>query len=424
MVAIFLFMLGNGLATSLLGVRSILEGFSTLVVGMMMAAYYLGYLAGSRLIPQMVGLVGHVRVFVALASAASIVALLHPLWIDELTWSALRLLTGFSLAGLYVVSESWLNGLASNSNRGQILSAYLVMVLGGLGAGQIFLGVAAPKEHELFVLVSALFSLSLIPISLAPTEAPTVGQMGEKISISEVWRVTPLAFVGAVVVGLTNSSLLGIGPVYVAQRGFSAVVVGQLMAVAMAGAVLLQWPLGRLSDRIPRRHVILGVTISSVVLAGAGIWFEDSLLALGVVMFLYGGLSFPLYGLVVSHMNDWIPSQMLLSAAGALVFAVGVGAVAGPVVTGGWMSVVGPEGMWWFLASVHGLFAFYILYRLTERPSIPVALQKVFAPLPARGSAMVTTLTPWRRTRSRRAGPNKGSHDSLLRVTDESGTTY
>ena len=119
------------------------------------------------------------------------------------------------------------------------------------------------------------------------------------------------------------------------------------------------------------------------------------------VMFLYGGLSFPLYGLVISHMNDWIPTSKLLSAAGAPVFAVGVGAVAGPVLAGGWMSVAGPVGMWWFLVSIHGLFALYILYRLAERPNIPVALQKAFAPLPARGSAMVATLTPWRRTRYR-----------------------
>lgn len=415
MLAIFLFMLGNGLGTSLLGVRSTLEGFSALAVGVMMAAYYLGYLAGSRLIPQMVGMVGHIRVFVGLASAASIVVLLHPLLIEVAVWSGMRLLTGFALAGLYVVSESWLNGLASNSNRGQILSVYMVMVLGGLGAGQIFLGIGSPDGMGLFILVSALFSLSLIPLSLTPSETPTCEQLEKKPNFLEVFRLTPLAMSGGVVVGLTNSTLLGMGPVYGAQRGFSGVVIGQFIALAMAGAVLFQWPIGRLSDRIPRRHVILVVNVASVALAWVGIWFSDSTLAIAAVMFAYGGLSFPLYGLAMSHMNDWISPRKLVSAAGALVFAVGVGAVAGPLVAGGWMALAGPVGLWWFLASVHGLYVCYILYRLTERPSIPVALQKVFAPLPARGSAMVTTLTPWRRTRSRRNGSQQES-ETLARI--------
>ena len=393
-------MLGNGLASSLLGVRSTIEGFSTLTVGVMMAAYYLGYLAGSRMIPDMVGAVGHIRVFAGLGSLASLVVLVHPLWVHPVTWSLLRLVTGFSLAGLYVVAESWLNGVATNANRGNVLSLYLVMVLGGLGVGQLMLGLGSPEQHELFVLVSALISLSLIPITLAPSEAPTVGLL-QKTNIAEVYRITPLAIVGGAVVGITNSVLLGIGPVYGAQLGYPVAVIGQLLAAAMAGAVLLQWPLGRLSDRVPRRRVILGVTLASVGVALAGVLLEGSTSAIVGVMFLYGGLSFPLYGLVISHMNDWIPTNKLLSAAGAPVFAVGVGAVAGPVLAGGWMSVAGPVGMWWFLAFVHGLFALYILYRLAERPNIPVALQKVFAPLPARGSAMVATLTPWRRTRSR-----------------------
>ena len=393
-------MLGNGLVSSLLGVRSTIEGFSTLTVGVMMAAYYLGYLAGSRMIPDMVGAVGHIRVFAGLGSLASLVVLVHPLWVHPVTWSLLRLVTGFSLAGLYVVAESWLNGLATNANRGNVLSLYLVMVLGGLGVGQVMLGLGSPEQYELFVLVSVLISLSLIPITLAPSEAPTVGLL-QKTNIAEVYRITPLAIVGGAVVGVTNSALLGIGPVYGAQLGYPVAVIGQLLAAAMAGAVLLQWPLGRLSDRVPRRRVILGVTLASVGVALAGVLVEGSTSALVGVMFLYGGLSFPLYGLVISHMNDWIPTSKLLSAAGAPVFAVGVGAVAGPVLAGGWMSVAGPVGMWWFLVSIHGLFALYILYRLAERPNIPVALQKAFAPLPARGSAMVATLTPWRRTRYR-----------------------
>ena len=397
-------MLGNGLVSSLLGVRSTIEGFSTLTVGVMMAAYYLGYLAGSRMIPDMVGAVGHIRVFAGLGSLASLVVLVHPLWVHPVTWSLLRLVTGFSLAGLYVVAESWLNGLATNANRGNVLSLYLVMVLGGLGVGQVMLGLGSPEQYELFVLVSVLISLSLIPITLAPSEAPTVGLL-QKTNIAEVYRVTPLAIVGGAVVGVTNSALLGIGPVYGAQLGYPVAVIGQLLAAAMAGAVLLQWPLGRLSDRVPRRRVILGVTLASVGVALAGVLVEGSTSALVGVMFLYGGLSFPLYGLVISHMNDWIPTSKLLSAAGAPVFAVGVGAVAGPVLAGGWMSVAGPVGMWWFLVSVHGLFALYILYRLAERPNIPVALQKAFAPLPARGSAMVATRTPWRRTRYRLPTP-------------------
>ena len=393
-------MLGNGLASSLLGVRSTIEGFSTLTVGVMMAAYYLGYLAGSRMIPDMVGAVGHIRVFAGLGSLTSLVVLVHPLWVHPVTWSLLRLVTGFSLAGLYVVAESWLNGVATNANRGNVLSLYLVMVLGGLGVGQLMLGLGSPEQHELFVLVSALISLSLIPITLAPSEAPTVGLL-QKTNIAEVYRITPLAIVGGAVVGITNSVLLGIGPVYGAQLGYPVAVIGQLLAAAMAGAVLLQWPLGRLSDRVPRRRVILGVTLASVGVALAGVLLEGSTSAIVGVMFLYGGLSFPLYGLVISHMNDWIPTNKLLSAAGAAGVCGGSG-------SGGWSGAGrrmdvggGPSGHVVVLGlcpravrPLHSLPA----GRAAQHPG---GLAESVRPPPARGSAMVATLTPWRRTRSR-----------------------
>ena len=397
MLAVFLFMLGNGLATSLLGVRSTLEGFSSLSVGVMMAFFYMGYLAGCWFIPQMVGMVGHIRVFVGLASGASIVIVLHPLLIEVAFWSGMRLMSGFALAGIFVVSESWLNGLASNANRGQILSLYMVMVFGGWGGGQVLLGTADPLLLDLFIVVSALFSLSLIPLSLTPTQTPTCGQLEQKPRFAEVYRLAPTAMSAAVVVGLTSSTLMGMGPVYGAQRGFSAGVIGQLIALALVGAVVFQWPVGRLSDRVHRRHVILVVNLASVVAAGVAIWFADSVWVLSAVMFLYGGVAFPLYGLAMSHLNDWITSGGVVSAAAALVFAVGAGAVVGPIAVGGTMAALGPVGLWVFLALAHGLFFLYILRRMAIRPCVGVDEQKGFAPLPVRGSAMVATLTHWRR---------------------------
>ena len=197
-------MMGNGLQGSLLGVRASIEAFPTTVTGLLMSAFYFGFLAGSMLTPRMVIRVGHVRVFAALASLASTAILVHAVFIEPLTWGLMRLVSGLCYAGLYVVAESWLNEQATNETRGQLLSIYMGISMGGMAFGQVLLNVGDPGQADLFILVSILVSLALIPMLLSSTRGPSM-EAPTPMGIKEVYRASPAGFVAA----LANGILMG-----------------------------------------------------------------------------------------------------------------------------------------------------------------------------------------------------------------------
>ncbi len=388
--------IGNGLGTSLLGIRSTIEDFSPLATGIALAGYYVGFLAGSRLIGALLAHVGHVRVFAGLASVASSATLLHALYLNPAAWFTLRVLAGFCMSGIFITAESWLNEVADNRNRGRVLSTYMVMGMGGATVGQLLIGVGNPGGFGLFILVSVLLSLSLVPLSLTRTNPPRIRQH-HKADIAAVYRAAPMAIVGATMAGLTHSAILTMGPVYGAQVGLTTSQVGWMMGALLFGAVANMIPLGRLSDRIPRRRVILAITLGSALIATLMSSGTTGPLLLTGVMLLYGGLTFPVYALSMSHMNDLLKTTQLIPGATALVLFRGSGAIAGPVLTAGLMTAVGPNGMWIALAIFHSLFVVYIIRRFLIRPRIPLALQKVFQPIPVRSSALVATLIHRRR---------------------------
>ena len=383
--------IGNGLGTSLLGIRSTIEDFSSLATGIALAGYYAGFLVGGRIIGGLLANVGHVRVFAGLASLASSAALLHALFLTPTAWFVLRVLSGFCMSGIFITAESWLNNVADNQNRGRILSIYMVMGMGGAAFGQLLISVDNPGGFGLFILVSVLLSISLVPLSLTRTNPPRVRRR-QKANVMAVYRTAPLAIVGATAAGLTHSAILTMGPVYGAQVGLTTTQVGWMMGALLFGAVANMIPLGRLSDRIPRRRVILAITLASALLTALMSTATAGPLLLTGVMMVYGALTFPVYALSMSHMNDLLEPAQIVPGATALVIFRGSGSIAGPVLTAALMTLVGLNGMWIALATFHGLFAIYIIYRFVERPHIPLALQKVFAPIPIRSSALVAHL--------------------------------
>lgn len=395
--------LGNGLGTSLLGVRSNIEGFSDLATGIALSGFYVGFLAGSRFVGGLLADVGHIRVFAGLAALISTVMLAHSLILSPPAWFLLRVAAGFCISGIYITADSWLNNQVNNQNRGRVLGIYMMMGMGGAAVGQLLIGAADPGGFTLFILVSMVFSLSLVPLSLtriAPPEIPP----RQKADIKAVYRTAPLAIVGATFAGLTQGAVLSIGPVYSTEVGLSSPQVGWVMSALMIGSVAMI-PLGRLSDRVPRRRVILGVT--------AGAFLVSLLMSIGPVSFpwlasvmlAYGAFTFPVYALSMSHMNDLLDRSQLVSGMAALVTFMGMGAIAGPVLTSALMTLVGPDGMWMVLAGLHGMFAAYIVRRFVKRPHIPPSLQKVFVPITWRSSARVAYLVRGRRKR-RRSGEN------------------
>ena len=388
---LLLMMLSNGLLASLVGLRADLEGFSTSSTGLVMAFYYVGFLGGSRLVPSFVGSVGHIRVFAALASLASVSALVHVLDVAPLTWGAMRLITGFSYAGLYITAEGWLNDSATNENRGMLLSIYMVTIMGGMMLGQGLLVTAPPEDVTLFVLASVLVSVAVVPVTLSVGTAPEF-RYPTRMAMREIWAAAPLGVVTGAGVGLANGALWGLGALYGARVGMSTSRIALFMGAAVAGSLVTQIPLGRWSDRVRRRRAILAVTAAAAGVAViAGLVDPLSPMMIGVV-FVFGGVTFPMYSLGLSHINDHVPYGASISVSSLYVFVNGVFAIGGPLLGAVAIDRAGPEGLFWLMGAVHALIGVFAVVRIVQREGLPVERQRRFTLVPARGSAGVIQL--------------------------------
>ena len=393
LLGIALIMLGNGLQNTLLGVRATLEGFGTGVTGLVMTGYFVGFLAGSTVVPRLLANVGHIRVFAALASLASTAALVHTVFVTPLTWGLVRIATGFCFAGLYVVAESWINDAATNRTRGQLLSVYMIMVMGGMGSGQLLMILSDPRGFELFVLVSVLISVALIPITLSVGRAPPF-DAPESIGVRTLFRASPLGVAGAFLIGIAHSALFTMGPVYATEIGLSVERISLFIAAALFGGLVLQWPIGWLSDRFDRRRVIVAVAwvaAGASVTAGVGGIASYSLLIVSTA--LLGGMSMPLYSLCGAHTNDHLTPRQIVAAAATLVLVGGFGLVMGPSLAAALMQLAGPQGIFWLLALAHGCIGAYGLYRMMRREPVPLDEQRTYDPVSLRTSPIVQAQT-------------------------------
>ncbi|MCL1601185.1 MAG: MFS transporter [Actinomycetia bacterium] len=383
-----LLMVGNGLLGSLLGVRSDLEGFPTLVIGIVMAMYYVGFLLGSQVIPRWLITVGHIRVFAGLAALAAATALSYSLFVDPVAWGVLRFVVGLCMSGLYVTVESWLNDRASNENRGGLLSVYMLVVTLGLGVGQLMLGLADPLDTTLFILVGILISLAVVPVAMIRIPTPSKA-VPVKLSLRDLAHRAPLGVAAIAVAGAAGSSVIALGAVYGTQVGMDPARVGVFMAAFMVGGAVTQYPLGRLSDWVPRRRVILGIAIVATGVALLGTIIDSSGPLVIIVAAAYGSLVFPLYSVAVSHVNDVMPENQLVAAAAGAVFVFGIGSVIGPLSISVLMGVLGPVGFFWGLAVYCVPLAIYAFVRILSkaRPK-----QRRFLNLPPRSSTAAVLL--------------------------------
>ncbi|QPJ64372.1 MAG: MFS transporter [Candidatus Nitrohelix vancouverensis] len=391
---IALIMLGNGLQGTLLGVRAGLEGFMTVETGLIMSAYYLGFLLGSVATSRIVKKVGHIRTFAALASVASAMVLMHSVFTNPSAWFVIRIGTGFCFAGLAVVTESWLNYYSTNKMRGWLFSIYMVVQLSGLAAGQFLLNLSDPGGYSLFILISILVSLAVVPILLTSTPGPVIAEF-TKVGIKKLYEISPLGLVGTFGVGIAHGSFLGMGAVYAQMAGFAQDQVAAFMATLIFGGVVLQLPIGRLSDHLDRRTVLTGVsflaTVSALVCLAVG---ETSITALFIFTFLFGGLSLSLYSLCVSHTNDYLQPDQMVMASGSLTLVVGVGACLGPLTVSAAMRWLGPGGFFIYLALIHGAIAGFAVYRVFMRKAVPLEDQNPFIPLTSRVTPVAAVVVP------------------------------
>lgn len=383
-----LLMVGNGLLGSLLGLRADLEGFPTVVIGVVMSMYYVGFLLGSLTIPRRLITVGHIRVFAGLAALASATALTYSLLVAPLAWGLLRLVFGLAMSGLYVTVESWLNERASNETRGRLLSVYMLVVTFGLGFGQLLLGIDNPLNATLFIVVGILISLAVVPVALIRIPVPSE-TIPVKFSIAALVRVAPLGVVAVVLSGFADGAIVALGAVYATGVGMEPGLVGAFMAASIVGGAISQYPLGYLSDRFARRRVVLVVATGAVVVATVAVAVNPTGLWLFVLAAAYGSLAFPMYSLAVSMINDVMPPHQLVAAAAGIIFVYAIGSIVGPIAVSVLMQIVGPVGYFWGLAVAFVPLVTYALARIifTARPK-----QRRFINLPHRSSTAAAML--------------------------------
>ncbi|MGA7540000.1 MAG: MFS transporter [Steroidobacteraceae bacterium] len=371
-------MLGAGLQGTEISLRATLEGFPAPLTGAIMSCYYLGYMAGTAAAPRLVRRVGHIRVFAAMAALASAAILVQGMFVHPLPWALLRLGSGFCFAGIYVVAESWLNDRASRTTRGGLLAVYMAVLYIGLGSSQFLLIPTGPLTNTPFMLVAVLISLAIVPIVIAAQRAPEI-ELPRKVRYRELYGNSPLGVVAVTVSGMVSANIFSMGPVYARLSGFGTSGVATFMGVSVLSAVITQYPVGRLSDRMDRRTVIAGVCILATLCATALAVFRA--LPHGVFLALTGlfsGLALTLYSLAVSHVNDHLEPAQMVAASSALLRLNGCGAAVSPVLVGALIAGFGPAAYFAALAGLTGLLTLHDLWRKMRRRPVPQERKRPF----------------------------------------------
>lgn len=366
-----LLVIGVGLLFSVLGLRASLADFSSVVTGLVMSAYFTGYILGTYICPAVIRRVGHIRAFAAMASIASTMPILHAIWIDPWFWGLLRLTTGVCLVGLYIVIESWLNTVAPSHQRGKVFAAYMAVTFVALALGQWLILVGDKAGFVPFAMVSIMFSFALLPMTLARVVEPTPIS-SPQLGLRSLYRISPLGFAGAVVSGLLNGAFYGMGAVYAQAVGLTDAGVATFMAATILGGAAFQWPVGHFSDRHDRRYVMLWICVGGAALAALAFFLSNDWESFLIpVAILFGGLVFTLYGLSVAHVNDLIDSSRLLEVTGSLLLLHGVGAALGPTAAGFMMDALGARSLMFYFTMILGFLGIFTVIRIRAAPPIP-----------------------------------------------------
>jgi MFS family permease len=398
-IGIGVMMIAHGLQMQLMGIRAVLEDFSVFTTGVFMSGYYVGYFIGSRTTPNFVSKVGHIRVFAAFASLASLSALVAVVYVNPFMWTISRFITGISLVSCYVVTESWLNDRATNKNRGQLLSAYMMVLYFGLAIGMLLLNVSKPDDYEPFILVSILLSVALVPILLTKRPAPKFKKI-ETISINELFKISPLGTLSSFFTGIIHAAFFSLISVYATLAKFTLFETSILLFIATIAGVIGQGPIGYFSDTFDRRKVIVITTFGSSILALISIlasndpiqniYYMDEFGFRKIIFFiavgLYSSLCLPLFSLNLAHTNDFVPKSKFVAAGGGLQFIFGVGAISGPILCSIFMEWFGLNGLFIFLIISHAIIGIFGLYRMKVRDTVENP-DSTFTPVPA-------TITP------------------------------
>lgn len=388
-LGMFLLMIGNGLQGTLLGLRAEIEGFSTFEISLVMSAYFLGFLGGSQFTPKLIARVGHVRVFAALGSMISAVLILYPTLTEPWAWVIGRVVIGFCFCGVYITAESWLNNASDNAHRGQALSMYMIVQMAGIVAAQYIVTTGDIGGFVLFIIPSVLVSLAFAPILLSAGNTPDFSTT-KPMQIGKLVKTSPLACTAMFLLGGVFAAQFGMSAVYGDRVGLTVAEISLFVSAIYIAALLAQYPIGWVSDRMDRRKLIVIVSLVGAagclvaLVTGGAFW------AILVSAAIVGGTSNPLYALVIAYANDYLTRDDMAAASGGLLFINGLGAISGPLILGWAMDNFGPGGYWIFLFVIMAAVGFYAIYRMTKRSRTVVDYENVpYAPIPASSSPVL-----------------------------------
>ena len=372
-------MMAYGFQGSLLGVRAVQEEFSLTATGFMMSGYFIGYFIGAATIPSVISRVGHIRVFAAFASLASLIILVHSILIHPFMWFLLRVLTGISMVCIYTVAESWLNDRSSNKNRGSVLSIYMVVLYGSMGIGMFLLNFSAPKNFQPFILVSVITSAALIPILLTKKKPPTFKKINV-MSFNELYKSSPFGMVSSFFYGTIQSALFTLLAVYATSMNFTILEISIVTFLLAISGAIAQFPVGKISDVYDRRKVIIASTFGAAFFALVTIFVSGQMylpdgLATSKTWFyiffiLFSFCSLPMFSLILAHTNDYITKDKFVAAGAGLQFTFGLGAMSGPFLCSIFMDLVGSNGFFVFLFIFHSLIGVFGIYRMRIRETV------------------------------------------------------
>jgi MFS family permease len=353
-----------GIFSTLIGIRAELEQLPTLVSGGITTAYYAGFLLGSWYALRALKQVGHIRVYAALASLLSASTLVAGVFDSPIIWIIMRSSTGFCFAGLYVVAESWLNGLAKNHFRGRLLAVYNVVTIGAYGAGQLMVFNFDARSLSGYIFAAILASLAVVPVAVSEQAATPDTENHEHISLRELAKIVPTGFGTILFVGLAHGGLLGMAVIHATREGLSVGRVGVLIAVLQIGGMVMTWPISSASDDIDRR--IIGLLSSGAVIILAVLMLYQPVESIWTIVLLFaiGGFSFPLYAIAGAYTNDWVSPEQMGAAASQLVTLYGFGAMIGPLVAAPFLDIIGTQGFAWSIISLHALILLFLIYRI------------------------------------------------------------
>ncbi|KZM51486.1 MFS transporter [Labrenzia sp. OB1] len=370
LLSVALLIFGHGLQTTLLPLAADRFYFSDFEIGLVSSAYFFGMVLGCLGAPLIIMRAGHIRAFAALVSLMSAAAILHPVLIDPYAWMIIRLISGFSLAGFYMIVESWLNETATNENRGTVMSTYILILFGALMMGQVSIATMNISSFVPFVIASVMVSLAVMPVALTTSNQPAPITL-VRFRPAQLYKNSPAAFVGVLFVGCSQGALLTLSPLYGSQIGLSTTQSAFYAAAIIGGGLIAQWPVGRLSDKLDRRLVMAGLGGGTAAVALAIVLFSPGEFQIAILCAVVIGMFCqPLYAIAVAHAFDHAAHEDFVETSSGMLLSFGIGSIAGPLIASLVMSKTGPSGLYIMVVGANVLMVAFILTRVLTRGAL------------------------------------------------------